>query len=318
MVTALGVMSFYGDYHIKPNHPVEQTWARRPINNTPSFDERIGNRIASFGKYKEYNIIWTNSASLALECVLDDRFNDPQQICYVDIEATMTYHQKPFKPSCLQLMCGNVVLVFYGPNVKHTIWHIVSALKNFVNTLIAWGYELEKAALGCVFEVADLQPKITVLSDNTLKYQPMSLANQIANYDYADYKSAVQCSKFQFDDFYDKNELTKSMACYAAFDVIALKDTLGDVYKHQDTLQNEYLRVGASICFMSDHVRPFMLKQLRRELTAVYEIAKAVRDIGPIVADNRLYCCASGRRHPGTATIAQVISMINLSTGTPM
>lgn len=108
------------------------------------------------------------------------------------------------------------------------------------------------------------------------------------------------------------------MARYAAFDVIALKDTLGNVYKHLDTLQNEYIRVGASVCFMSDHVQPFMLKQLRRELTAVYDIAKAVRDVGPLVADKRLYCCAAGRRHAGTATIAQVIAMINQSAGTPM
>lgn len=53
-------------------------------------------------------------------------------------------------------MCGNTVLVFYGPNVKHTLWHLVTGMSSFVNTLIAWGYELEKAALGSVFEVSDL------------------------------------------------------------------------------------------------------------------------------------------------------------------
>lgn len=32
----------------------------------------------------------------------------------------------------------------------------------------------------------------------------MSLATQIANYDYADYKSAVQSKSFSYDDYYDK------------------------------------------------------------------------------------------------------------------
>lgn len=77
-----------------------------------------------------------------------------------------------------------------------------------------------------------------------------------AHYPYGDYKYLIQTKGFAYNKFHDDYMLDRHHAKYAALDVIALQDTIDGVYSHLHTLQNEHLRFGSVVCFMSDYVTP--------------------------------------------------------------
>lgn len=124
----------------------------------------------------------------------------------------------------------------YGQNCKHALWLLISALKTHVSQVIAWGSEMEQAYVDGVTDIADMQPKVSVLKDGKIVYQPQSLKDYTAHYPYGDYKYLIQTKGFAYNKFYDDHVLDGHHAKYAALDVIALQDTIDGVYSHLHTL----------------------------------------------------------------------------------
>jgi hypothetical protein len=95
-------------------------------------DYKIQNRIASYGTYQsdntKYFIVWTNSAEVAYEAIRHEEFKSPDNVAYIDIEATLYNHKKPHVVSCIQILCGNTIIIMYGPNAKHSLWLLVETM----------------------------------------------------------------------------------------------------------------------------------------------------------------------------------------------
>jgi len=94
-------------------------------------------RVAAYGSYKgtntDYRIVWTNSTLVAYEAILHREFYSEQNVAYLDLEATLHNHTNPHVLSCIQILCGNTVVIMYGPNCKHALWLLIAALKTHVS-----------------------------------------------------------------------------------------------------------------------------------------------------------------------------------------
>lgn len=104
----------------------------------------------------------------------------------------------------------------------------------------------------------------------------MSLKDQTAHHDYGDYKYASSQPGFCYNNYYDHELLDNTHCRYAAFDVIALQDVIEETYSHDNTLQNEVLKYGASLCFYSNFVTPLAVNALKKKIRGTYAVQRYV------------------------------------------
>jgi len=263
---ALCYGSMFINLNASPGHNIEDSWLNK-VSTNHQFDYKSGKRYCNYGTYQNskhaYHVFWTDSAEAAHRIIIHPGTKIADRSVYIDLESTMP----PFRPSntvnSVQLLFDNVIVIFHGPNVKHTLWELIVGCGR-IDVAIAWGKQLEDAFLSKVVRVVDMQPQIQTLSDGAIKYQPMSLRDAIANFDYAEYKHKGS-KLFDYNAYYASGPLPANHALYAAYDVLSMKDVQSGVYTNKETLQEQHVLIGGSACFFTDHATSSELQAVKTD-----------------------------------------------------